>query len=356
MALRIITAWALGLFALLCPVIYLHYPLLFEVRDWWNYLCFIFYLSFYVAFWTTYFSSYRLFKMGVPVISLRVMLRKKSRLWKYEPDKDATFPLSPQIADGEQAPLAQQVKNEEANEEIEDVPSVKLQSSENQEEDHVSQEQQTIDSAINQEIEDVSLEKSKTSTSAIAMLVAASLVALAQARSGWEKLPETLCKPGLVTNQQLFLCQWHKLVIFCLGMSATLALISFIVSADALDTMFNEFNCSGDANNSQANNNYRRYFYQSAINPRYLGLASLVTTIVFINSLINVVLGSISIGLTLAIGLRHWFPNVSLNENAEDPRHWENHSIIRLFLRIFMFAAIPVIIKLFFPRLILYFK
>lgn len=237
-----------------------------------NYILFIIYISTYAAVWSLYFASPRLAKRFPSLLSLRVFLQKNSKQW--------TLNNSP----------------------------------------------------IDQEIEDKILEKAKTSTTAISMLLAASVVALSQARLGWEKLGEKICRSPL-DSYSLQLCTWNKLLYFGLAFSATIALISFAISADALDSMHNQFE------SSEMDNRYRRYFYRSAINPRYIGLSSLITSVIFINSTINIVLGSISIALVLSVGFRHWF--ISSKMMSEDYR--ENGSILGIWTRIIILCLAPLI-------------
>lgn len=250
-------------------------PGLFHGANGNDYKVFVAYFSLYLSIWTLYFASPRLSNHVPSVLSLRVFLRNNSKQWTLD----------------------------------------------NNSSDH--------------EIGDKILEKAKTSTTAISMLVAASLVALSQARVGWDKLMETTCRMP-INGLPADLCTWNKILFFGLSVSATLALVSFVISADALDSMFNQFE------SSSLDNRYRRYFYRSAINPRYVGLASLVTTIVFINALVNILLGSISVALIVSLGFRHWF--VSPRIINED--HWENRSVLGILVKVLTFSSIPILVRL----------
>ena len=160
-----------------------------------------------------------------------------------------------------------------------------------------------IDSKDNDDIEDISMEKAKTSITSIAMLVGVSFLGLVQAKSGLSQL---------IPGQEDFL--WQEFIFILLGFISTIALVCFVISVDALDCMFNEFK------SAQIDNKFRRYFYKSTIHPRYIGFVCLLTSVIFLNASSSVLLGSLTIAVIISVGYRHWFPRAQLAEDTWDER------------------------------------
>jgi len=178
-----------------------------------------------------------------------------------------------------------------------------------------------IDSTDNDEIEEISMEKAKTSITSIAMLVGVSFLGLVQAKIGLS---------GLNSGEEEFL--WKQFIFILLGFSSTIALVCFVISVDALDCMFNEFK------NDQIDNKFRRYFYKSTIHPRYIGFVCLLTSVIFLNVSSSVLLGSLTIAVIISVGYRHWFPRSQLAEET-----WEERSGVPGFwARFIPLIAIPI--------------
>lgn len=176
----------------------------------------------------------------------------------------------------------------------------------------------------NAEITEISLEKSRTSITAIAMLIGVSYIGVSAGDSGLVSL--TKDHAGL--SNELF--KWKEVVLWCLVFFSSMAIINFIISADSLDCMFNDFK-----KNSAVK--LRRFFYKSQINPRYIGLVCLLTSVILLNTASDVSLGTLTIGIIIATGYRHWFPNNCLNENHRD-------SIMWAFFRFVIFICLPLFV------------
>ena len=112
-----------------------------------------------------------------------------------------------------------------------------------------------------------------------------------------------------------------------------LAIVCFILAVDALDCMFNEFKTDA------VENNIRKYFYTSTIHPRYIGLVSLLTSLIFLTGSINVTFGSLCIAMILSIGYRHWFPDNKIIEN----NFVSVKSGVSFWFRFFVLIAVPII-------------
>ncbi|PSJ16065.1 hypothetical protein [Nitrosomonas supralitoralis] len=188
------------------------------------------------------------------------------------------------------------------------------------------------DTEKNDKIEKEFIEKAKTSITAMAMLVAVAFLVMVQAKAFYSDLISTT--EGEYCEQ----ITWYLTILGFAMMSSLIAFISFIVSVDALDCMFNGFE------NPELENRLRRYFYKSTIHPRYLGLVFLLSSIIFLLAYINPLLGCIVIGLIITIGYRHWFPPVELLKNGWDDTA---HNSGGFWFRLFIFVSPPIILILY---------
>lgn len=132
--------------------------------------------------------------------------------------------------------------------------------------------------------------KSQSSMTTVAMMIAASLLVLGEVHSIIEKV--------CWGNTDL----WNKVMIIGAATAGMISLICFIISVDALDTLFNKFKTDNDY--------LKKYFYQKTINPRYFGLILLILGVIFIIAYYNLIFSCVVLGLFLSIGYSHWFPNV----------------------------------------------
>lgn len=187
-----------------------------------------------------------------------------------------------------------------------------------------------VDSKENHEIEELSMEKAKTSITATAMLVGVAFIGIIQAKNGFYGLIESH-----LSGEQLI---WQQLILGSLAFCSSLALVCFIISVDALDCMFNEFKTE------ESENKFRRYLYKSTIQPRYVGLVCLLTSIIFLNASSSIVLGSLSIGLIISVGYKHWFPSPKITSE-----HWvESSGALSFWFRFIPLISIPIITNIFF--------
>lgn len=231
-------------------------------------LTFICYLSAYIAMWTLYFAS----KNGPPILrvsTLRRILLVESKSWS------------------------------------------------------------NIDTKEDGEIEEISMEKAKTSITAIAMLVGVSFLGISQAKSGLIALNAS----GLPIDSAEYI--WQQYSFYTLSFISTIAIVCFVLSVDALDCMFNEFKTD------KLDNKFRRYFYKSTIHPRYIGFVCLLTSIIFLNASSSVTLGSITIAIIIAIGYRHWFPHSDLASES-----WTERSGVSSFwIRFIPLISVPIVVN-----------
>lgn len=193
-----------------------------------------------------------------------------------------------------------------------------------------------IDTSDNDEIEKLSMEKAKTSITAMAMLVGVSFLGIVQSKHIASSL-------DLSGDQGTY--AWGVFISTGLASLSSIALVCFILSVDALDSMFNEFK------DEQIENKFRRYFYKSTIYPKYIGLVCLLSSIIFFNASTNLVLGTMTVGLIMTVGYRHWFPDPTLASNdwQDRPKIWG------FWLRLVPLVGIPIAASYFLPNIILLF-
>ena len=98
---------------------------------------------------------------------------------------------------------------------------------------------------------------------------------------------------------------WDAYSISFASLMALIAFVSFLVSIDALDTLFNRIE------NTVNKNVILRHFYQLTINPKYYGMVSMVLAVVFLLQVFSTVLASVAIAFILLIGYSLWFPQLS---------------------------------------------
>jgi protein-S-isoprenylcysteine O-methyltransferase Ste14 len=161
------------------------------------------------------------------------------------------------------------------------------------------------------------------------MLVGVSFLGVVQAKHG---LYELSLLTQTVSPEEII---WKQLIFIFLGFISTIALVCFVVSVDALDCMFNEFR------SQHIDNKFRRYFYKSTIHPRYVGFVCLLTSIVFLNASSSVLLGTLTIGVIISVGYRHWFPRAQLTEDS-----WKERSgVTGFWIRFLTLIAIPIVVQ-----------
>lgn len=144
------------------------------------------------------------------------------------------------------------------------------------------------------EIESGYREKAKSSMTTIAIMIAVSALELQEV----SKLLATLLE-----GQESVALTWQVMVLVLSLAFAMVAFIAYIVSADALDVIFNRFV------DNDARHRITRYYYQRTINPRYAALISLIASFILLVAYYSPVAAAVAIGLFFVIGYAHWFPD-----------------------------------------------
>lgn len=140
------------------------------------------------------------------------------------------------------------------------------------------------------------LNKASSSMTNIAILIAVSAIELQEITKQLEPLLLNL-KSNALPNQ------WEIVVLLFALAFTMIAFISYIVSSDALDVMFNQFV------DDTSKHKIIHYYYKNTINPRYAALISLITSFILLIAFYSPLGASIAIGLFFFIGYNHWFPN-----------------------------------------------
>lgn len=134
--------------------------------------------------------------------------------------------------------------------------------------------------------------KAQSSMTTIAILIAVSALELQEVSK--------LLAPLLETE---FALSWEVVVLVLSLTFAMVSFIAYIVSADALDVIFNRFV------DDDARHRITRYYYQGTINPRYAALISLIASFILLVAYYSPLAGAVAIGLFFVIGYAHWFPS-----------------------------------------------
>jgi len=137
--------------------------------------------------------------------------------------------------------------------------------------------------------------KAGTSMEVIAILIAVSILILDQFTAIWRIEYAEGAIPKL----------WTAVLLWSGMASAMISCVGFLLAVDALDTTFNRFRTN------YVRDRAIRYFYRYAIDPRYAGNASLLLSLVLLLAYHNVMLGSMAIGVIVAVGYDFWFPRLS---------------------------------------------
>lgn len=235
----------LGYAALVFLIFYIAYRFLpesffqFELSD--SKIVYLISLSVYLGFWLTYFSSH---KDGwfLDVPTLRRMLTASSHQWGCKENKEGL---------------------------VDDPTSVKHQ------------------------LEESYRDKARASMTIIAIMIAGSLILLVQTNQYLLQRTDILSLPF----------GWENTFLALAALSSFIAFISFLLSVDALDSMFNRFL----TDNIQLRLNRR--FYRFTLNPKYMGLIFLVLGITCFAAIQSGLIASIMLWITMSLGYYHWFPH-----------------------------------------------
>lgn len=144
------------------------------------------------------------------------------------------------------------------------------------------------------EVESNFRNKAKSSMTSIAILVAVSALEL-------QELSRLLAP--LLEKQSPAEISWQVAILLLSLAFAMTAFIAYIVSADALDVIFNNFV------DDVSRHRITHYYYQRTINPRYAALISLIASFILLIAYYSPLVASVAIGLFFAIGYSHWFPD-----------------------------------------------
>jgi hypothetical protein len=148
-----------------------------------------------------------------------------------------------------------------------------------------------LDDAKLKEIEVNFRGKSGSSTQNLGMLITAAALELSQIGSASHLHTDVLDTP------------WSRLTLGLGATAAITSLVCFIIAADSLDSLFNQFRSTKDRPM------LLRYFYIQSVNPRYFGLMSLLVAASLIVADISPCIGAVSVAIIASTGYPHWFPS-----------------------------------------------
>lgn len=149
-----------------------------------------------------------------------------------------------------------------------------------------------------QKLESAYRDKARVSMTSLAIMTAAALLILLQGHNLF-----------LDTDN---LGRWQKAAAAAAALAAFTSFACFLVAVDALDTVFNR------SDDQTVDTQIARYFYQSAINPKYFGFAALITSLVFLVAFHSPVLAGFCVSIVLAIAYPYWFPAADIVRRSRD--------------------------------------
>ncbi|AFI85556.1 DUF4339 domain-containing protein [Methylophaga nitratireducenticrescens] len=237
-------------------------------------------LSVYIGFWLAYFSSSKNVKF-LNIATLRRMLTASSQQWK---------------SDDENAGL------------VDDPFSVKHQ------------------------LEESYREKARAAMTVIAIMIAGSLILLVQTNQYLVARVDFLTLPFI----------WESFFLTLSALSSFIAFISFLLSVDALDSMFNRYLTD------KIELRMVRKFYRFTLNPKYMGLIFLILGITSFAAIHNGLIASIMLWITMSVGYYHWFPHhATLDDLCSDNNAENNHGLgVRLLYSGFARERLRLIIRI----------
>lgn len=150
------------------------------------------------------------------------------------------------------------------------------------------------------EIEAAYREKAKSSGTTLAIMLAVAGLELQRLTS--------IMDPILSLNTPLGF-SWANALLLMSLLLALVAFVSVIISADALDVIFNNFKGDDDGHR------VIRHYYSSTINPRYVALLSLIASFVLLVAYYSPTVATMALGILFWIGYPHWFPEFSTPES-----------------------------------------
>lgn len=135
-------------------------------------------------------------------------------------------------------------------------------------------------------------EKAHSTITAVAVLMAASILLLDQVNQIFLSI-----KVGTIQNDG-----WGELILSLSLFFSIASFIAFILSVDDLDSLFNK--------SKQQNENYLLdyYFYKRAINPKYYGFTFLMLGVVLLVGFYNLIYASTILGIIIFFIYPHLYP------------------------------------------------
>lgn len=158
--------------------------------------------------------------------------------------------------------------------------------------------------------------KASSGISALAMLASASLLELSVANTVMLTLPDAFAAhTGAAAPQAVagLTQHWVEILLILSALCAFSAFVSFIVAADAFESLFNKFTHNGIARS------LLRHFYETAVYPRYFGFAFLIGGALLLVGVHQPLLGAAMVGVVFVVGFPHWFPSPAAACEVDDP-------------------------------------
>lgn len=146
--------------------------------------------------------------------------------------------------------------------------------------------------SIKHQLEESYREKARASMTVIAIMIAGSLILLVQTNQYLLSRADLLTLPFV----------WESTFLTLSVLSSFIAFVSFLLSVDALDSMFNRYV------NDKIELMMVRKFYRFTLNPKYMGLIFLVLGITSFAAIHSGLIASIMLWITMSVGYYHWFP------------------------------------------------
>jgi hypothetical protein len=181
------------------------------------------------------------------------------------------------------------------------------------------------------EIEDAFKTKSQSILQTISMLIAVATLELGQIVVVHHWDVDDAGKVDVITRN------WCSFTLAVGSLAAIFAMVSFLVAADSLDSIFHRYRLSTNRHE------LIRYFYVGAIDPRYFGLVGVLLAAIMVIAHVNPCLGAISIAIIICVGYSHWFPYVGPMWTTEQIYARRRRRLSKAILLLF-----PVLFRVFF--------
>lgn len=103
---------------------------------------------------------------------------------------------------------------------------------------------------------------------------------------------------------------WESILLRCTIALGVASFLMFVVSTDALDSMFNSFACKKEEAVIV------RYLYVTTVNHRYYGLVCMLLSLVTMIASKDPCLGASALALLIGLGYGHWFPYIQCSDGS----------------------------------------